>query len=64
MSENNNTIINPVVLERGQSSCTIKRDAKGVKSYELKVYAESAEEAVEIAKEQSRILDIELDLGE
>jgi hypothetical protein len=48
------------VIERTQSSCLIKTDTKGTKSYEIKVYAESADEAVSIAIEQAKILDKEV----
>lgn len=46
-----------VILQRSQSSCMIKRDAKGVASYEVKVYADTEKEAVSKAITQFLCLD-------
>jgi len=48
----------PAVMERSQSSCLIKEDGKGKKSYEIKVYDDEPAEAVRKAFRLSRSLDI------
>lgn len=52
-------VLQPVTatLERSQSSCVIKTDSKGSKQYEVKVYADGVEDAVNRAIEQSEKLD-------
>ena len=52
-------ILQPVnaTLERSQSSCVVKTDSKGGKQYEVKCYADTVEEAVDMAIEQSLKLD-------
>lgn len=50
----------PATLVRSQSSCAIKTDSKGTKSYEVKVYADDAEDAVALALRMSTKLDKEM----
>lgn len=45
------------VLYRSQSSVAVKRDAKGIRQYEVKAYADTAEEAVDKATEMAAALD-------
>jgi len=46
-----------VLLQKSQSSCTIKRDPKGITSFEIKAYADTLEEAVKKAEKEFRGLD-------
>lgn len=46
-----------VELHRSQSSVTVKRDAKGVQSYEVKVYADDVDDALFQAKAAAEDLD-------
>ena len=50
-----------IVLKRSQSSVTVKRDAKQVLSYEIKVYADDIGSAVEGAEKAK--IDLEKRLG-
>lgn len=44
--------IEKVVVERSEPSCTIKLGAKGEVSYEVKAYAETLEEATNLATKE------------
>lgn len=50
-----------ILLQRSQSSVMVKRDPKGVLSWEIKVYADSVGEAVINAQEAKE--DLEKRLG-
>lgn len=46
-----------VLMQKSQSSCTIKRDSKGTVSFEVKVYDDNIEDAVKKAEKQFKKLD-------
>ena len=46
-----------VLMQKSQSSCTIKRDSKGVTSFEIKTYADTIEEAVTKAEKEFKKLE-------
>jgi len=45
------------VLYRSQSSVMVKRDAKGTRSYEVKAYADTPDEAVAQAQSMAEAID-------
>jgi len=46
-----------VLMQKSQSSCTIKKDSKGTVSFEVKVYSDNIEDAVKQAEKQYKKLD-------